>query len=508
MIYFIKFLIFFYSITQLKIAFSEDCDPFGVHLSLGDYFQHYQHTNDLTLLNAQSSNVLMKITFMTIDKCESMYAIINTNKEVNVSTPSPYDASNVDSSSNFIIYFQSISVTTNLGLPYNTEILYSLVSNRTANASKKMFRFNIPDRDADRHDLIITGAMDLSTISNSTFMALDLLANQPKLATISAVLYTGNMAYNLESNDFEKGVQFLKTLQGFAAFWPFMPTAGKYDNYDDFNFFNYLYSAINDPLFNNFFFSFNLGKAHIIQINMAFYFNPDSDITLRNNIWEWLTKDLINANRSDNRQERPWIIVYGFYSFYCSSTDDSCCGNHDFTYSDGDPTNPFDTLEFLFKSYAVDLYISSSNSSSLYERLPPIYQSAEMPHSSKITPDLNQLYMINPRSTIYIVEGIGGNINTSDNRYIEKTGFTISQLKNPGYAVLSIYNSTVLTYHHLASSSTDTDYDYFILINTLEKWPSIWETKDKQIFAASFILFLIFGVIILVVFMLYIEAKN
>ena len=514
MFYFHNFLKLFAFIVLIlfgKIN-CENCDPFGVHLSLGDYFQHFTSENDDNLLDTTHATVLLRINYMTKERCNLTYAVINYKDEVNASTPEFFDGSLYNSSSKFSVYVQSLLIKTDLKLSLNTDLYYTIHSNRSSDDVQKTFRFRIPKRDASPHTVLITGQMDLSSIGNVTFETLQTMANLPNINIISSVLYTGNMAYNLETNDFENGINFLKRMQVYAAYWPIMPTAGPVDNYGNYSFFNSLFAAINDKKFENNFYSYNLGHAHFVQINMALYFDAKANTTERTTLRNWLESDLANANKSSNRKQRPWIIVYGFHSFYCSNAEDIYCGSHNFSKIVSNATlaqelyDSYDEIEDLFNAYMVDLYISAGNTS-IYERLPPIYKRVKKSYSTVISPDVNQLYMKNPECTVYIIEGVGGYVNTSDNKYIAKTGFTLVQSKNPGYGLLTIYNGTVLQYTHSASNSSKTsDSDTFYVINTKTKWASVWEQTDKETFIISFIFFVVFGGIILVVFMMCIES--
>jgi len=491
--------VFFWSFRL--VSSQQDCVSYGVHISLGDYFQRYVSQNNEYLVDDTSKNVLLRINYLTNNQCPLTYVSINS-LNLTPTTTTNFQGSSLSNTSKFSVYIQSVSVTTDLGLPLNTDTYYTIHSNGTATDVSKTFRFRIPDREADSHTLIVVGVMDAnSSDSNVTFNALQGLSDQPNINLIDAVLYTGNMAYNLETNDFNNGVNFLNKMQVFAAYWPFMPTAGDVDSYGNFSFYHEVFSSINDNQFKNNFFSFNLGKAHFIQINMAYFFGSIITTDERNLITSWLTEDLSNANSSSNRQARPWIIIYGYHSFYCSLPNDIFCH----TYENSSITNfsaIFNMFETIFEEYAVDLYISSA-SQSIYERLPPILFDQAKQYSSLISPDVNQLYMVNPAATVYLIEGVGGNANTSENKFDEKMGFTLVQAKNPGYGILTIINGTHLKYDHVSNVTSDSDT--FYLINTKQKWPLIWEYTDKRTFAMSFVFFVVIGGFMLIIFMFYLE---
>lgn len=68
--------------------------------------------------------------------------------------------------------------------------------------------------------------------------------------------------------------------------------------------------------YENLYYSFDLGPAHIVSYNTEVFFWPDlfSQQHMRQQ-YEWLEADLAAAN--GNRQETPWIIVMGHRPFYC-----------------------------------------------------------------------------------------------------------------------------------------------------------------------------------------------
>ena len=224
----------------------------------------------------------------------------------------------------------------------------------------------------------------------------------------------------------------------------------------------------------------------------------------------WLKKDLTAANQMTQRQARPWVIVYGYRSFYCSNTSDPFCGSHDGTAED------VIIFENLFEDHSVDIYISSSNLP-VYERTKPLYKKNEYAFGTNLAFDTNFEYMVNPMATVYLIDSCGGNnlyfngateLSVSLQSY-DKGIYSLRATPWQGFGIMSIKSETVIEFTQISS------YDYslyqpdkFTLINNMTKWEEPWTYKDKVTFITSFILFVFFGVLILVIFMMSLEKGN
>ena len=73
---------------------------------------------------------------------------------------------------------------------------------------------------------------------------------------------------------------------------------------------------------NNHFWSYDLGPAHIISFSTEFHYYPQFGTEQIRNQYEWLERDLIEANKPENRQLRPWIITMGHRAIYTQKSID------------------------------------------------------------------------------------------------------------------------------------------------------------------------------------------
>lgn len=126
---------------------------------------------------------------------------------------------------------------------------------------------------------------------------------------------------------------------------------------------------------NNYYYSFDLGPAHIISYSTEFYYFTQFGWSQIERQYEWLEKDLKRANQ--NRANRPWIITFGHRPFYCGNKkDDECYDFKRTRIQDGVKMHNVGTrkysIEDLFYKYGVDLELFGHEHS--YHRLFPVYK--------------------------------------------------------------------------------------------------------------------------------------
>lgn len=70
---------------------------------------------------------------------------------------------------------------------------------------------------------------------------------------------------------------------------------------------------------NNHYHSFNIGPVHFVSLSTEFYFYLQYGYKQIQYQYEWLIKDLTEANKKENRANRPWIFVLAHRPMYCTN---------------------------------------------------------------------------------------------------------------------------------------------------------------------------------------------
>lgn len=119
----------------------------------------------------------------------------------------------------------------------------------------------------------------------------------------------------------------MRQIEPIAAYLPYMTSVGNHEEKYNFSHYKARFSMPGNE--NGLMYSFNLGPAHIISISTEFYYFINygfKQIALQ---YDWLTRDLEEANAPENRTVRPWIIIMGHRPMYCSNTDQDDCTKKD-----------------------------------------------------------------------------------------------------------------------------------------------------------------------------------
>lgn len=139
---------------------------------------------------------------------------------------------------------------------------------------------------------------------------------------------------------------------------------------------------------NNFFWSYNFGKAHFLFFSTEFHYTPWYGTEQIRTQYRWLEEDLKKANA--NRQNVPWIITCGHRPLY-----DNFYINNKLRVG----TKELPGFEELFYRYGVDLEFWAHDH--IFERMWPVYNK-KVKNGSLAEPYKN------PNAPVHIISGSAG----------------------------------------------------------------------------------------------------
>ena len=258
----------------------------------------------------------------------------------------------------------------------------------------QLFQFQQPGVGADeRCDSILT-ILAVGCLGFTNAPTLPRMQAKVASGGIGAVFLLGDMAYDLDTAQGAVGDQFLTEVEAIAAYSPTMVAVGNHEAAKEFE--DYTVRFQNMPatngtiatagaagLRNNWFYSFDIGPAHIVVLSTEVYFTstPSNPGVIQRQL-EWLTRDLQGANQ--RRGSTPWLIALGHRPLYCT-TDADC---------DADAATIRGAFEDLFHKFGVDLYLCAHQHN--YERTFDLYRGS----TARTTKNM--------RATTQILSGAGG----------------------------------------------------------------------------------------------------
>ncbi|EFO91230.1 hypothetical protein CRE_17699 [Caenorhabditis remanei] len=248
------------------------------------------------------------------------------------------------------------------------------------------------------------------------------------------IIHIGDIAYDLHDDEGDRGDAYMKAIQPFAAYVPYMVFAGNHESDTHFNqIVNRFTMPKNGVYDNNLFWSFDYGFVHFIALNSEYY--AEKMTKEANAQYKWLQEDL-----SKNKQK--WTIVMFHRPWYCSTRSSGGCD---------DPTDMLSRkgtadlpgLEKLLKDYKVDMVFYGHKHT--YERMWPIYDKVGYKSG-------DAGHIKNAKAPVYILTGSAGCHTHEGPSDTTPQSFSASRLGQYGYTRLKVYNST-----HISTYFVDTD---------------------------------------------------
>ncbi|KQS29830.1 acid phosphatase type 7 isoform X3 [Drosophila erecta] len=288
--------------------------------------------------------------------------------------------------------------------------------------------------------------------------SLPALQRETQNGQYDAIIHVGDFAYDMDWENGEVGDEFMRQVETIAAYLPYMVCVGNHE--EKYNFSNYR-ARFNMPgETDSLWYSFNLGPVHFVSFSTEVYYFLSYGFKLLTKQFEWLERDLAEANLPENRAKRPWIITYGHRPMYCSDDKEYDCNSDLETYiRQGLPMLKWFGLEDLFFKHGVDVEIFAHEH--FYTRLWPIYNykvyngSAEAPYT-------------NPKAPIQIITGSAGCKEEREPFSKDLPSWNAYNSNDYGYTRLKAHNGT-----HLHFEQVSDDQDGAIV-------DSFWVIKDKH----------------------------
>jgi len=209
---------------------------------------------------------------------------------------------------------------------------------------------------------------------------------QKYISDSDALLFLGDMSYDLSKENGEKGNDFFEFAMNVTSSIPFQITPGNHETFNDFEDFKKRLIMPNKQYSDNLYYSYDIGNAHFVSLNSEVPFLNYTDDYI-SNYFEWIKQDL-------EKSDKKWKIVTIHRPLYCSAVSNHC---------EKSAYIMKDFFEDIFYNGKVDLVLTGHLHS--YERLLPIYNN-EIDYNSVII-DTNIYF--NPRFPTYVTCGTGGN---------------------------------------------------------------------------------------------------
>jgi len=269
-------------------------------------------------------------------------------------------------------------------------------------------------------------------------------------------LHVGDFAYDMDTDNARVGDAFMRQIETIAGYVPYQVCPGNHEN--AYNFSNYAnrFSMLQpNGEMNNHFYSFNYGPVHVIGYSTEFYFFVWYGWHQIKYQYDWLEKDLQEANKPENRAKQPWIVVMGHRPMYCSNDDHDDCTFNESIVRKGIPLIHAYGLEDLFYKYGVDVEFSAHEHS--YERLWPIYDrqvyngSVEFPYT-------------NPKAPVHIITGSAGCQENLD-PFVKTPGpWSAVRYSDYGYTRMKAHNASHLSLEQMSSEQEGKILDTIMII--------------------------------------------
>jgi hypothetical protein len=288
--------------------------------------------------------------------------------------------------------------------------------------------------------LVLLGDMGVGSNSSDSR---ELLIKMTQHREIVGVLHLGDIGYNLYDLGGYRGDEFLEDIEPVSSRVAYMTMPGNHEHSDGFMQYirRFRMPDVTQTPDTNFFYSFDLGKAHFVVLNSEAYFYLHAEA--RKAQRDWLIQDLAQAD--SNKAAVPWLIVMAHKPLYC---------NQDYTQPRDSPHTNTNcgkqarimqhAWEDLFYHHKVDIYFAGHVHN--YQRTGPVYRNQTVPADN----DYDSIF-INPKAPIYIVTGDAGSDHGHEPLSPTPQDWSIYGTSAYGFGKLTVFNETHLSWEQYNS---------------------------------------------------------
>lgn len=290
-------------------------------------------------------------------------------------------------------------------------------------------------------------------MGNENAQSLARLQEETQRGLYDVAVHVGDFAYDMDTDNARVGDEFMRQIEAIAAYLPYMTVPGNHE--EKYNFSNYRARFTMPGDTEGLWYSFNVGPIHFVGIDTEVYYFMNYGLKQLVKQYEWLDKDLREANKPEVRAQRPWIVTFGHRPMYCSNANADDCTNHESLIRVGLPVFNWFGLEDLFFKHKVDLQLWAHEHS--YERMWPMYNfqvyngSFEQPYK-------------NYRAPVHMVTGSAGCKEGREKFVPQRPSWSAFRSSDYGYTRMKAFNKTHLYFEQVSDDKGGAILDQLWLI--------------------------------------------
>lgn len=468
---FVCFLSFF-----LKTSLCLDCNPSSVIVALGNYYEimYAIPENERNL----DEKYLFTITYQSNDYCGDSYIkLLYAGLELQIQRDSFDDMKTTQNGALTVLNIfrvkkKQISL---LGVKLKYSIYPVAIS-----PIKFDYSFLLPTQNHEiKHSFIFVGQLDNDNDASS--LTINAISTRLKTEDIDGVLYVGNTNKTSNENYAEFEKYMLSKMEPITSLAAYHPTPNYIDWKDPMEFYKTRFLFDNAGKVEEDFLAFSIGFMDVIQLNIMKYI---LDPTLKVRFMDYLTKQYKDVTFESNYSK--WAVLYTYYPLYCSFDE---CKFLLENYNTG-----LKELEKIIYGSEFDLVISGKLP--IYERTHPIY------NYNKDSQVKNNFNLTSSWYPIYIIEGVGGNSDNAIKNTKISNNYDVLTNYEAGYGKLIVENRTCMHYIHYSSKSNEIIDEFYVF-----KVSYRWSDEERNEFLTVTILYVFFGIALIVLFQFYVESK-